>query len=1798
MSTEQSSPKIPQDERPIESEKAKEPETMPPPSQNNEKAATTIDKPATTDVDNHTTTSVNNKDAESLHEPSNQLIASTSAMPAPESSALETTDDNRTEGDKLDEENTEVEMELAPLPTEFDPDAPLPEPKPISAEDQITSNPFGVIEHEDQDDLNSISDHNENNVEQLQDQEQEQGEGGEEEDEQINLMEYITSLQQSGATFGEEEEVREGEQDQEQETETEEGENPLQSQELVEQSEHVEASIDNNNAENTTRDAQQLVSTPGKEQAQAQTEQEGQGDQSHDRDQAQEEGEEQSKDKEGTNDVEMAATRASSPLTPASDIPELPDTLSFSPKNTTDPLPPIRKNRTSTQTKKSSADISEIQPSVPHAESSSAARRRSSTPEAEPVPEPEPENTDTTTTLSRISAPKVALKLGTKRSSIDNVQDSKEKAKLKGKPRGRGPKGKEKEIVIDYDDLNSLSDPEELRELDDQGYVPRGGKHMNEESSNIEEEVVYNGDGKRPYKKQKVGNGKAKAKKGPGTKKRLDATSGIKVSDKPPEKITPRGKGMSDAVIKQQALGKTKEVQVSTCQRPRYGVWGKCTQCIAKVGGDSCRFRDLRSFPVDPESGDITGPGFFETTEWKDEITPLPTEFNRDFEEEDIIRTEKTVAPMLLPLITSEARHVFGKKAIKRGMDAAKHRSVCDFCSSTIFGGWFFCKTCGRDFCLSCERYFPDSLETIMESPWPMPDAARPRLLKCQHEIVLPTISKGKEGNDGEKTQRQPPRPKGPAMHSRLKLQAISRFDENELKDHWLRLFEFVLDDININNIDDIAKDSNKNITDDKHRGHSDESMTKTKDFTNLDLESKLNLMGLSSLNDDQVKNLLKNHKLLPLPQKSNSNEDDVDVEPIIPLPKDDIVIDSSLIEEGEKNQEENHGNDSRSIDKIEKQKWRYTKITNPHVEPIPDPAELSEHSREFMLIDDKDLTNAVFDKMWSQGEPIVVDNVDKKLHLGWGPDDFIERFGQEECYVVNCQTNVPQPTTVGKFFEKFKDVEGRNQDILKLKDWPATDDFKNTHPELYNDFCDALPVPDYTRREGVLNLYSHFPPGPTRPDIGPKMYNAFKANELKGGFGSTRLHMDVADAVNLLLYSSSKNLDGNGNGDIGCAVWDLFRSEDSDLIRQFLIEKFGSTYIFTDPIHSQLFYLDSNLRKELFETKNVKSWRIYQYPGQAVFIPAGCAHQVCNLSDCIKIALDFVSPHNVRRCQQLTADFRKENFAKAWKEDVLQLYNVLWYSWLSCIETRKRRIKKSEQDAITQKAREDHLASLRKGQHESSLLQHHHHQNHQHHSNTFRQSHIRLGSPLSSAPNQAWGGGNWNNVSSVRDEPHFNIDSTSSSISRGGSPTLARIMNEDEEEYLNGDNNNETVNKRNSNGDEPNKNDDNEDDNDKDKDEIEEKEEEEKKEKAKNQEEKRKARRNLAEGLLSITLKKEPPSSSEIFLGSKSLYSTGKKNMILLKSKSSSSSSANPISINGSTNNNNNNNNNNKDEFTESKPTLSARQLSLIAKQKELEKREKERQERRLKNPPRELRTSTLIKLGAKKIEDVLELAKNDMFTPPPESNEVVGLGQLGQEEIWPNPNPNPHPNPLSTSLPLPEPLPEPTSNIINTLHQQQSEQGNYGDMDTDIDIDINSPMTVDLHLDPDIEIGIDTEMRDHLRSLQSGLDLDQDDINTLENNENYEDYIDHDNNSHHETLNDFENHITQQSQDDLNQNQIAQNINTEEFGSNLNMDMDIDESEELAAHLRLVGEMDMDDDVEADENVQQEENQGLFGI
>lgn len=331
----------------------------------------------------------------------------------------------------------------------------------------------------------------------------------------------------------------------------------------------------------------------------------------------------------------------------------------------------------------------------------------------------------------------------------------------------------------------------------------------------------------------------------------------------------------------------------------------------------------------------------------------------------------------------------------------------------------------------------------------------------------------------------------------------------------------------------------------------------------------------------------------------------------------------------------------------------------------IPDPCGALSHP--LLVFPPGFITDERFPDLWGYGEPFVVGGCLEKSQLQWTPEYFQREYGEQPCLVMECQTQTEVESTVATFFQRFGVYEER-AGCYKLRDWPPTQDFQQTFPELYEDFSAMLPAPAYTRRDGVMNISSHFPTNAITPDLGPKMYNAFEASESEGAKGSTRLHMDMADAVNIMMYAAKRE-----DGSDGYAVWNIYRAMDSKLIREFLDEHFPSASEGLDPIHSQVHFLDVALRKQLFEEKGVGSYRIMQKPGEAVFIPAGCAHQVSNVGDCIKVAVDFVSPANVDRCEKLTHEFREQNRSTAWKEDVLQLRTMMWYAWESCRRLEER---------------------------------------------------------------------------------------------------------------------------------------------------------------------------------------------------------------------------------------------------------------------------------------------------------------------------------------------------------------------------------------------------------------------------------------------------------------------------------------------------------------------------------------------
>lgn len=261
---------------------------------------------------------------------------------------------------------------------------------------------------------------------------------------------------------------------------------------------------------------------------------------------------------------------------------------------------------------------------------------------------------------------------------------------------------------------------------------------------------------------------------------------------------------------------------------------------------------------------------------------------------------------------------------------------------------------------------------------------------------------------------------------------------------------------------------------------------------------------------------------------------------------------------------------------------------------------------------------------------------------------------------------------------------------VLKLKDWPPTDDFMELLPTRFNDLMTKIPMAEYTLRNGILNLAGRLPDSFVRPDLGPKMYIAY-GSSLHPKKASTKLHLDISDAANVMCYVGvPKDADYSENikeaykaiDDAGCdiltrrrvrekdeipgALWHIYHAKDSDKIRDFLnkaaIERGDRLEPHHDPIHDQSWYLDRVLRDRLYKDYGVEGYAIVQCYGDAVFIPAGAPHQVRNLHNCVKVAEDFVSPENVSHCFHLTQEFRHLSDTHTNHEDKLQIKNIIYH--------------------------------------------------------------------------------------------------------------------------------------------------------------------------------------------------------------------------------------------------------------------------------------------------------------------------------------------------------------------------------------------------------------------------------------------------------------------------------------------------------------------------------------------------------
>ncbi|KAL5726810.1 hypothetical protein ACHQM5_000065 [Ranunculus cassubicifolius] len=428
-------------------------------------------------------------------------------------------------------------------------------------------------------------------------------------------------------------------------------------------------------------------------------------------------------------------------------------------------------------------------------------------------------------------------------------------------------------------------------------------------------------------------------------------------------------------------------------------------------------------------------------------------------------------------------------------------------------------------------------------------------------------------------------------------------------------------------------------------------------------------------------------------------------------------------------NSEKGVSNINRSSDMLRRAAFRQDSQDNylywPHVRDIPKDDELLHFQKHWANGEPVIVRGVLEQTSGLSWEPMVMmralcDTIDVESGSDFSKVKAIECLS---CCEVEIRTQ--------HFFEgysKGRDYDNSWPEMLKLKDWPPSADFEDVLPRHCEEFVTALPFQDYTNpKTGLLNLAVKLPENVLKPDLGPKTYIAYGiSKELGRGDSVTKLHCDLSDAVNILTHTTEVSLSEEQSlavdnliqqhksqderegrpvsrndqtqtedaisetegttfpgfpfeeaEETGGALWDIFRRQDVPKLNEYLkkhCKEFRHIYCspvetVVHPVHDQTFYLTLEHKRKLKDEFGIEPWTFEQKLGEAVFIPAGCPHQVRNLKSCTKVALDFVSPDNIKECFRLTEEFRKLPKNHKVREDKLEIKKMTLHAMNRAVE-------------------------------------------------------------------------------------------------------------------------------------------------------------------------------------------------------------------------------------------------------------------------------------------------------------------------------------------------------------------------------------------------------------------------------------------------------------------------------------------------------------------------------------------------
>ncbi|XP_078095666.1 uncharacterized protein LOC144510152 isoform X2 [Mustelus asterias] len=341
------------------------------------------------------------------------------------------------------------------------------------------------------------------------------------------------------------------------------------------------------------------------------------------------------------------------------------------------------------------------------------------------------------------------------------------------------------------------------------------------------------------------------------------------------------------------------------------------------------------------------------------------------------------------------------------------------------------------------------------------------------------------------------------------------------------------------------------------------------------------------------------------------------------------------------------------------------------------------------------------FQEYWIKGLPMLVSGVLTSTDSNsWTPECLKEKLGEQSVSLVNCRDqSVLTRARSKEFWQGFKSnsdchrPKARGTKILRLDYCTSEKEFSERMPAQFDELHRHLPLPEYTRNDGKLNLISRLPEETAKSQLELRVCSVYGLGLDDSNAGSTSLCLEPTDTVHVLVHAEPLQEDRNTlekvilasmEGDtvddaamrrlrdsserLG-ALWHIYSTQDTDRIRTFLqkLTDEGDTKATAGQDQCrQKYYLDQTLRTRLFEECGIRSRVVLQFGGDAVLIPVATSYQVQYFTSCITVTKAFVSSEHVRCSLQRRPILGRESWTPEMQK--LQVKTLLYNTVKDCL--------------------------------------------------------------------------------------------------------------------------------------------------------------------------------------------------------------------------------------------------------------------------------------------------------------------------------------------------------------------------------------------------------------------------------------------------------------------------------------------------------------------------------------------------